>query len=104
MNAAKPAIGVERVLVYLTGLGTVTPAVADGTAGNIATLYPSNADVAVYVGGEQAAVLFKGLAPGFPGLYQLNVTVPQFLKASGNLSLAIQTLNAYHDQVDIPIL
>lgn len=40
------------MLVYLTGLGTVTPAVADGTAGNIATLYPSNADVAVYVGGE----------------------------------------------------
>jgi hypothetical protein len=37
-------------------------------------------------------------------LYQINVTLPQFLKASGNLPLAIQTLNAYHDQVDIPIL
>jgi uncharacterized protein (TIGR03437 family) len=60
--------------------------------------------VVVYVGGQQAKVEFKGLAPGFPGLYQLNVTLPQFLKASGNLPLAIQTLNAYHDQVDIPIL
>ena len=103
VNAAKPAIGGETVLIYLTGLGTVTPAVADGTAGNINTLYTANADVTVYVGGEQATVLFKGLAPGYPGLYQLNVTLPQFLPASGNLPLAIQTLNAYHDQVDIPI-
>jgi uncharacterized protein (TIGR03437 family) len=104
VNAARPAIGGETVLVYLTGLGAVTPTVADGTAGNVNTLYQSNADVVVYVGGEQATVLFKGLAPGYPGLYQLNVTLPQFLKASGNLPLAIQTLNAYHDQVDIPIL
>jgi uncharacterized protein (TIGR03437 family) len=103
VNAAKPAIGGETVLIYLTGLGTVTPSVADGTAGNINTLYTADAEVAVYVGGEQATVLFKGLAPGYPGLYQLNVTLPQFLKASGNLPLALQTLNAYHDQVDIPI-
>ena len=92
------------MLIYLTGLGTVTPAVTDGTAGNPNTLYTADADVAVYVGGEQATVIFKGLAPGYPGLYQLNVTLPQFLKASGNLPLALQTLNAYHDQVDIPIL
>ena len=103
VNADKPAIGGETVLVYLTGLGTVTPTLADGTAGNINTLYRSDADLVVYVGGEPATVLFKGLAPGYPGLYQLNVTLPQFLKASGNLPLAIQTPNAYHDQVDIPI-
>ena len=103
VNAAKPAIGGETVLIYLTGLGTVTPGLNDGTAGNVTTLYTADADVVVYVGGEQATVLFKGLAPGYPGLYQLNVTLPQFLKGSGNLPLAIQTLNAYHDQVDIPI-
>jgi uncharacterized protein (TIGR03437 family) len=104
VNAAKPAIGGETVLIYLTGLGTVTPPVADGTAGTGRALHTADADVWVYVGGQQATIAFKGLAPGFPGLYQLNVTLPQFLKASGNLPLAIQTLNAYHDQVDIPIL
>ncbi len=58
----------------------------------------------VYVGGQQAiAPVFKGLAPGFPGLYQLNVTLPLLPKTSGNLPLAIQTPNAYHDQVDIAI-
>jgi uncharacterized protein (TIGR03437 family) len=104
VNAAKPAIGGETVLIYLTGLGTVTQPVADGTAGTGSALHTADAEVVVYVGGQQAKVEFKGLAPGFPGLYQLNVTLPQFLKASGNLPLAIQTLNAYHDQVDIPIL
>lgn len=104
VNAANPAIGGEQVLIYATGLGTVTPGLDDGTAGNINTFYRTDAEVAVYVGGQPAKVEFKGLAPGFPGLYQLNVTLPQFLKASGNLPLAIQTLNAYHDQVDIPIL
>jgi uncharacterized protein (TIGR03437 family) len=75
----------------------------DGTAGNATTLYRADTDVVVYVGGQPATVLFKGQAPGFPGLYQLNVTLPLGLKGP-TLPLAIQTSNAYHDQVDIPIL
>ena len=31
------------------------------------------------------------VAPGFPGLYQLNATLPTFLNTSGNLPPAIQT-------------
>lgn len=103
VNSASPAIGGETVLVYLTGLGSVSPPVTDGTAGTGSALHPADANVTVYVGGTQAKVEFKGLAPGFPGLYQLNVTLPQFLRGSGNLPLAIQTPSAYHDQVDIPI-
>ena len=103
VNAAKPAAAGETVLIFLTGMGTLTPGLTDGTAGNATTLYRADADVVVYVGGQPATVLFKGLAPGFPGLYQLNVTLPLGLKGPGNLPLAIQTLNAYHDQVDIPI-
>ena len=103
MNAVKPAAAGETVLVFLTGLGTLTPSLTDGTAGNAGTLYRADTDVVVYVGGQPATVLFKGQAPGFPGLYQLNVTLPQGLKGPGNLPLAIQTQHAYHDQVDIPI-
>jgi uncharacterized protein (TIGR03437 family) len=103
VSPAKPAAAGETVLIYLTGLGAVTPTLSDGTAGNSGTLYRANTDLVVYVGGQPATVLFKGQAPGFPGLYQLNVTLPQGLKGPGNLPLAIQTQNAYHDQVDIPI-
>ncbi len=103
VSPAKPAVAGETVLVFLTGLGAVTPSLSDGTAGTAGTLYRADTDLVVYVGGQPATVLFKGQAPGFPGLYQLNVTLPQALKGPGNLPLAIQTQNAYHDQVDIPI-
>jgi uncharacterized protein (TIGR03437 family) len=103
VTAANPATGGETVLIYLTGLGTVTPAVTDGTAGTGTALHTSDAGVTVYVGGQQGTVVYQGLAPGFPGLYQVNVTLPLLPKTTGNLPLAIQTPNAYHDQVDIAI-
>ena len=49
VNAAKPAAGGETVLIYLTGMGTVTPPVADGTAGTGSALHTSDANVVVYV-------------------------------------------------------
>jgi uncharacterized protein (TIGR03437 family) len=103
VNASRPAAAGETVLIYLTGMGAVNPAVADGTAGASNPLNKSVADVVVLVAGQPAALLYNGLAPGFPGLYQINVTLPTFLAGGGNLPLAVQTNNAYHDQVDIPI-
>ena len=103
VNAGNPAAAGETVLVYLTGVGVVTPSIADGTAGASNTLYKSNSDVTVLIAGKPATVTFNGLAPGFPGLYQLNVTLPTPLGVGGNLPLAIQTANGYSDQVDIPV-
>ena len=103
VNAANPAAPGETILVYLTGLGAVNPTVADGTAGNINTLYNAATDVQVTVAGTPAAVAFKGLAPGFPGLYQLNVTLPAPFRFSGAVPLAVQAGSAFHDQVDIPM-
>ncbi len=91
------------MLIYLTGMGTVSPPVADGMAGSASTLSQAMSPVVVLVAGQPGTVAYNGLAPGFPGLYQINVTLPVFLPASGNLPLAIQTANAYHDQVDIPV-
>ena len=104
VNASNPAAAGETVLIYLTGMGAVAPTLADGTAGNPSTLYKAtNADITVLVAGKAGTVLFNGLAPGFPGLYQINVTLPAGLANSGPLPLSLQTTNAYHDQVDIPI-
>jgi len=103
VNDASPALPGETVLIYLTGMGTTNPSVADGTAGNAGTLYNTVSPVAVYVGGKTGNVMFSGLAPGFPGLYQINVTLPSLLPGPGRLPLAIGTGNAYHDQVDISI-
>ncbi len=103
VNAASPAIPGETVLIYLTGMGAVSPTVPDGTAGKGSPL-SNSVTPSVYVAGLAATVVYSGLAPGFPGLYQINVTIPKNLAFSGNLPLAIQTANAFHDQVFIPVL
>ena len=104
VNSSRPAAPGETVLIYLTGLGAVNPPVNDGTAGSGTTLSNAVADLLVMVAGQPGTIAYKGLAPGYPGLYQINVTLPTILAGGGNLPLAIQTNNAYHDQVDIPIL
>jgi uncharacterized protein (TIGR03437 family) len=105
VTAAKPASPGETVLVFLTGMGTVTPPVADGTAGKSSPLSLIDASpLSVLVAGQPANIVFSGLAPGFPGLYQLNITLPSFFVSPGNLPVALESPNAYHDQVQIPIL
>jgi uncharacterized protein (TIGR03437 family) len=54
-------------------LGAVNPAVATGaSASGISTVATYTATVA----GQNAAVKFSGLAPGFVALGQVNLTVP----------------------------
>ncbi len=93
----------DVVQVFLTGLGAVTPAVNDGAAAGASPLSIVAAAVNVYIGGVKAQVDFKGLAPGFAGLYQVNVKIPQDAPGGANVPLAIETGDAFHDQVDIAI-
>jgi adhesin/invasin len=41
------------------------------------------------IGGQQAQVSFSGLAPGFPGLYQINATVPAGLTGNQQVTVSI---------------
>jgi uncharacterized protein (TIGR03437 family) len=103
VNVAHPSKIGETVLVFLTGLGAVAPPVADGTAGGATPLSKAAAAVNVLIGGVTATVSYAGLAPGFPGLYQINVAVPADLvvTATEPFPLAIQTPDSFHDQVDL---
>ena len=101
VNAAKPARVGETILIFLTGLGAVTPTVGDGAPPNILT--DTAAAINVYFGGVPAKPSYKGLSPQFPGLYQINVAVPAGAAIGPNTSLAIETPDAFHDQVDIAI-
>jgi uncharacterized protein (TIGR03437 family) len=79
--AAVDTIGPQdTVILYATGLGpTDTSGAVTGA-------------VDVYIGERKAQVQFAGLAPGFPGIYQLNVIAPApatdrlYLSAGGRLS------------------
>jgi minor extracellular serine protease Vpr len=83
-----PAFRGEIIILYTTGLGPVDRFVRDGLGapGNppANTLDPFRVDVA----GEDARIWFSGLAPGFVGLYQINLQLPDDLPA-GDLTLGI---------------
>jgi uncharacterized protein (TIGR03437 family) len=70
------AIG-DTVVIYCTGLGTVTPKVTEGQPAPTAEpLSRTDVTPAVTIGGKPAAVNFSGLTPGLAGLYQINAVVP----------------------------
>ncbi len=73
---ADPAAPGEFLVVYLTGLGRVQGQIQPGTPAPASTLLRTVAPVGVRVGGLDANVQFAGLAPGFVGLYQVNVQLP----------------------------
>jgi adhesin/invasin len=73
---ATPIAAGEYVILYLTGQGAVTPAVADGAPAPGLPLSIFNASATVKIGTKDAVVTYQGLAPGFAGLAQLNVIVP----------------------------
>jgi len=84
-----PAVPGSLLIVYATGLGAVTPTVADGAApGSVLTQV--NTPPVVMIGGINAQVAFAGLQPQFPGVYQLNVTVPANAPTGSAVPIQIQ--------------
>jgi uncharacterized protein (TIGR03437 family) len=70
------------IRIYCSGLGDLQTALQDGTgsAGADSTTNTVN----VTIGGQPAVSAYAGAAPGYAGLYQLNVTVPSGLTTGEN--------------------
>lgn len=126
--ATVPANPGDIIVAYATGLGAVSPPVSAGA------LAPGAAQLTlpytVSIGGIQlqpADILYAGVAPGFAGLYQLNLRIPSslaagaqpvsisvagvssppsallYIGATGNCTLPqIQTFNALPSQLSAP--
>jgi len=98
-NPAHPG---EFVQVFLTGLGNVSPAIADGAPGGTTTLNQTVNQITATVGGLAAEVQYSGLAPTLSGLYQLNVKIPAAAVA-GDLLLSVAGPDAVSAQLSIPV-
>lgn len=90
-STASPAEKGSVIVLYGTGQGPVSPPVPDGAgapSGTLAatvavptsdgrTCLTSQPSVCVAIGSSFGDIQFSGLAPGFVGLWQLNVRVPE---------------------------
>jgi uncharacterized protein (TIGR03437 family) len=75
-SPTNPAPAGSVVALYATGLGQTSPPGVDGQPlNNLNAKY--GADVQVTVNGQPAVVQYAGPAPGFAGLTQINVIIPQ---------------------------
>jgi uncharacterized protein (TIGR03437 family) len=107
----EPAAIGDAIQIYVTGLGRATP---NGNpvgntlkTGDVAPaggnpLYRTVETPRVTIGGVDAAVAFSGVAPGFAGLYQVNVTVPAGAATGDDVPLTI-TIGGASDTATIAI-
>src|SRR5262249_40745581 len=96
-SASNPATIGSTISIYATGQGQVSPVVADGApapGGQLArpvgvptsdaqTCFATQPSVCVAIGSAFGTIQYSGLAPGFVGLWQINVTIPSGI-ATGN--------------------
>jgi uncharacterized protein (TIGR03437 family) len=116
VDQANPAQPGEYISIYMTGLGAVTPAIADGaegpsnplstadcwTNGSMSVLFNDYGPGASSESDVLGTIQFAGLAPGLAGLYQVNVQVPTKGLTLGDLvEVEVQINHERFQPVDI---
>ena len=83
VTAAAPIKRGGIVQLYLNGLGPVNnqPGSGEPASSDPNRLASTKATPTLQIGGQNAQIFYSGLAPGFPGLYQITATVPAGISA-----------------------
>jgi len=102
VTPANPARAGETLLGYVTGLGDVSPAIADGAPGPSDVLSNTTNPITVYIGGVPATVSFAGLAPTLSGLYAITFTVPTGV-GSGDQTFTLGGPDAFSFESVLPV-
>jgi len=90
INSAANPVGRGRVIqLYATGQGFLPDAPADGVPAPSDRLISTPSRPRVIVNTTDAEVQFSGLAPGFVGVWQLNVRVPESVPPGNSIVVAI---------------
>jgi uncharacterized protein (TIGR03437 family) len=88
-SAANPADRGSVIQIFATGLGITNPPVPSGQPSPGSPPALVTAAIEARIGGQPAAVQFAGLAPGFVGLYQVNVVVPTGIEPGTEVELRL---------------
>ena len=93
----------HAVVLYCAGLGPVSPPVPDGGQAPLEPLSWTSNPVTVTIGGQEARVLFSGLAPGFAGLYQVNALVPEGIEKGPEVPIILTLAGQSSPLVTLPV-
>jgi uncharacterized protein (TIGR03437 family) len=102
VSAASPAKPGEYLVMYLVGMGATDHPPASGAASPSDPLARAVSPPTVTLGGATAPVLFAGLAPGWVGLYQIDIQVPD-VPADGNLLLTVSQGGVVSNATTLPV-
>lgn len=85
----RPAKPGDVVVLYGVGFGDVSPPTDPGTIASGETSL--NSSLSVRFGSTPANVPYRGLSPGFVGLYQFNVEVPDVPNGDAQVSVSLNS-------------
>ncbi|SRR5258706_5565798 len=88
-SSSAPAKRGEIISIYATGPGALSTSVQDGAAPGATPLVTTKSTPQVFIGGVEAQVQFSGLNPDAPGLWQINVLVPNQSFLSGRVPVQV---------------
>jgi uncharacterized protein (TIGR03437 family) len=104
VDASNPATaGSTYLQIYCMGLGAVSDAPADGGAAPSNPLASTSTEAQVTIGGVAATAIFTGLAPGYVGLYQVNVLVPAAVAAGNAVPVVVSIGGVSSNTVTIAV-
>ena len=93
-SPTNPARRGDVLVLYGTGFGALVPQGA---------VMRTQVPVTATIGGAQVPVLFAGAAPGYPGLYQINLQLPAAMPPGLSLSVSIQQSNSASNTVQVAV-
>jgi uncharacterized protein (TIGR03437 family) len=88
-----PAKSGDIIQVYGIGFGDTTPPISPGTIVGVANSL-ANPLTVLFGTAPDPSPLYKGLAPGFVGLYQFNLTVPKLADGDYPMSFQVGSVKA----------
>jgi uncharacterized protein (TIGR03437 family) len=89
ITAGHPAVPGSVIVVYLTGIGTLSNVPLDGAGAPLDPLAQATLSAAATIGGANTPVQFLGLTPYYVGLAQANVQVPALVPGDYPLVVAV---------------
>jgi uncharacterized protein (TIGR03437 family) len=98
-----PARAGEVLIVFGTGIGELENAPPTGRAAPAQPLARARVNPTVTLGGVACESLFAGLTPGFVGLAQFNIRLPDRLPAGSSLPLIIRFGSASTQTVNLAV-